>query len=286
MVWELIAGVIRGVGSIVLLWKGIHRKFNPMEREKALQAGIDGAQAEEGKLPLEERLFSRDYYNLIGKFRIDGFLKEVLQPKEGEDELQKRLYPKGIPDVPVLVERFKGVAAEKNPRIDLREGRIDPWLKEFKRAYVQNTNINSAFKAAKKNYCEQLERMCENVQFAGVAVEGQEKDKYALLTQIFVIPDVEEMQDRSSSWLAEESPEESAQRRGQKAVSGTVTNPRPVPENSAAGCAGCGENNFNELLCHEASPGKTSRFGISPRGLVADFDPDAGFGEGLDRRFP
>ncbi|UKO95966.1 hypothetical protein [Nostoc sp. UHCC 0870] len=48
------------------------------------------------------------------------------------------------------------------------------------------------FQDAKAEYCIKLAKWFDDIKFAGIAVAGQEVDKYAKSSQIFVMPDVVE----------------------------------------------------------------------------------------------
>jgi hypothetical protein len=80
--------------------------------------------------------------------------------------------------VQVLVEEFK-IIAKRSEDIKPKEARIEPWLKTFTYAYFRALPIyESRFKARQKDYLNKLEQRFKDVQFVGMSVRGQEKEKF------------------------------------------------------------------------------------------------------------
>ena len=169
------------------LLEKVRSQINPNEIEKALKIGVETAIEREEALAVPEQLFRRCSPDYV----LRTFLVKFLQ--ENTDELQKPLNNKGEPDVKYLVKRFKSLATEDR-HIDLEgcENRIEPWLKEFLRGYVEETKAGPRMRVAREDYLQQLANYYDDVKFAGIRVAGQETDKSEKLVNIFVMPEVEE----------------------------------------------------------------------------------------------
>ena len=169
------------------LFEKVRSQINPNEIEKALKIGVETAIEREDALAVSEQLFrrcSRDYI-------LGTFLVKFLQ--ESADELQKPLNNEGEPNVKYLVKLFKRLADEdKNINLEGCENRIEPWLREFVRAYFEETKAYLRMRVAREDYLQQLANYYDDVKFAGIRVAGQETDKSEKLVNIFVMPEVEE----------------------------------------------------------------------------------------------
>ncbi|WP_017719798.1 NACHT domain-containing protein [Kamptonema formosum] len=214
-IWEGIGGTVfksvlgSAAGNIAKqLVSTIGSKLNPTDVEKALKAGIQAAVDYDEKLPLEQHLFFRCEPDFI-----PGFLADVFNDAGVQEELARPLAKQEQPQVAYLVEAFKKIAQE-HPKVKgkLNESLIEPWLKVLADTYFERTGTYLRFKIAQKVYLKQLASRFDDVKFAGVAVEGQEIDKSALLEKIFVMPDVREEMP-AQQWLLESALESALENR-------------------------------------------------------------------------
>ncbi|MBP0036553.1 MAG: HEAT repeat domain-containing protein [Roseofilum sp. SID1] len=184
----------------------IQRTLNPTELEKALKAGIEAAQEQESKCPLDQRLFYRSAPD--GLRGVEAFLQEFFQKEAVLQELKRPFTENGeLISIGVLVKEFKPLAEEYKP-VNPIEDRIEPWLTAFADKYFTETSNYSRFLVAKEDYLERLAHRFDNIKFGGIAVAGQEIEKSEKLAQIFVMPEVRE--ERKSSLDRELSVEQRA----------------------------------------------------------------------------
>jgi hypothetical protein len=116
-----------------------------------------------------------------------------------QEELQKPLKDRGIPDLTFLIAAF-GKAALESEELKFPEHSVETWLKKFADTYFEKTDTYLRFQITKKDYLKQLADWFDDVKFAGIAVEGQEIEKSEKLAQIFVMPDVvEDVQTRQEA---------------------------------------------------------------------------------------
>ena len=162
----------------------INSQLNPTELEMAIKEGIKAAQVEE-----EERL-QQGLFLFCDDKQIDTFLAQAFKNLAVQGELEKPLKDEKLPDTQILAEAFKLVAAQHN--IKLNQVGLESWLRTFTGIYFQKTPAYPKYKAAKKNYLEQIIINSEKIHFAGIKVRGQDVDKSESLKDIFVIPDVRE----------------------------------------------------------------------------------------------
>jgi len=192
MVLDIFAGVsISALKPVIekvskALVTKVNSKLNPSDLQKALQGGLLATKESEEKLPQDQRLF----YRCLPDF-IPRFLEKFFQETTVQQELQKPLTDTGTPKVEYLVEVFQKVA-----QTDLKEeyttDTLEPWLEVFTQAYLQQTSTYLKFQVAKEDYFRQLAIYFDDIKFAGIAVEGQEREKSERLEQIFVMPEVKE----------------------------------------------------------------------------------------------
>ncbi|NER20646.1 MAG: NACHT domain-containing protein [Symploca sp. SIO1C2] len=192
MVLDLFAGVsisaLKPVTEKVskALVAKVNSKLNPSDLEKALQEGLLVTQEWEEKLPQDQRLFYRCLPDLIPRFLAQFFQETTVQ-----QELQKPLTDAGTPKVEYLVEVFQKVA-QTDLKGEYITDSLEPWLEVFTQAYLQQTSTYLKFQVAKEDYFQQLAIYFDDIKFAGIAVEGQEREKSERLEQIFVMPEVKE----------------------------------------------------------------------------------------------
>ncbi|MBW4419630.1 MAG: hypothetical protein KME13_10415 [Myxacorys californica WJT36-NPBG1] len=164
----------------------VKSRLNPTELEAALTKGMQAADSEhESGLDPSKMLFRR----CPDKPKRD-FLEAALKHPSALGELQKPLEAQGLPDVACLVKVFSQVKTDQH--VDLNDAILEPWIKTFTHAYVQETSAYIALRVAQDDYLEQLANWFDDVKFAGVAIDGQEVDRANQLLQIFVMPDVQE----------------------------------------------------------------------------------------------
>lgn len=102
------------------------------------------------------------------------------------DELQKPLQDKGLPDIEVLVSKFKQDAGQYG---SVKDGTdctvIKAWLGVFVNTFVANTQTYLRFQVAKEDYFKQLLIRFDKVEFAGMDVNRREEDNRATIKDIF-----------------------------------------------------------------------------------------------------
>jgi hypothetical protein len=187
MVFESIAGglvkaALPKVASAIAT--AVKHKLNPTELEKALKVGLQ----QSGAFDRGQKINNAVFYRCTDK-DADAFLAALLDHPEVQRELQKPLEQDGAPDVAILVQLAKHVAADR--ALDIQDDTLEPWLKKFANAYFDAITA-VRFQVAKADYLEQLANWFDDVKFAGVAVPGQDVERAERLAQIFVMPDVEE----------------------------------------------------------------------------------------------
>jgi NACHT domain len=175
-------------GAIV---KGIRGQFDSSEMDQVLKQSIaaaEAAQPETGGL-----FFGCDRGGPNG---VKKFLEQFFQSGEVLKELQKPLQDSGKPDVDILVAAFERSANEHPEAKNYLANSLLLWLRTFVESYFEQVK-GICFQVAKKQYLEQLAQQVDDVKFVGIAVSGEEEQK--VLAQIFVMPDVREERNRSSS---------------------------------------------------------------------------------------
>ncbi|MDY6806216.1 MAG: HEAT repeat domain-containing protein, partial [Cyanobacteriota bacterium] len=183
--------IAAGLGKIIApqIASRFNKHFNPTNIDKAIQAGMTAVGEWEERLSPQELLFyfaKSDGWNNYHKY-----LKDVFQHPLVWAELEKPLTNEGTPDVDILVKVFLELAPEAN--IKLVENSLPPWVERFVAGYCREVGTYIQFQVAKENYCQQLAKSFDKVQFVGTAVPGQEVDKSGRLLEIFVMPDVREI---------------------------------------------------------------------------------------------
>ncbi|WP_293038185.1 HEAT repeat domain-containing protein [Moorena sp. SIO1F2] len=168
--------------------KMIHQNLTKPKIKEAIKAGKDAVNEWEKQLDIQDRLFFQaPPYGWNGS---NNFLLYYFSNSDVLEELNKPFINQGQPELDILITAFQHQA--KTKKIKLNQKRIKPWLENFINAYVQQTPIYTKYYAAKKDYCQQLAKYFDDVKFAGIAVAGQEVEKYDKLAHIFVMPDVVE----------------------------------------------------------------------------------------------
>lgn len=186
---HIIKPVIPGVAKALVA--KINSQLNPTDLEKALKAGIIAAEDWDKNQTETKQLF----YHCEPKAARET-LERFFKDTGVQEELQKPLDNRGIPDLNFLVAAFRKVALEFKT-LKFPEHSVETWLKKFSDTYFEKTNNYLRFQVVKKDYLKQLSNWFDDVKFAGIAVEGQEIEKSEKLAQIFVMPDVvEDMQSR------------------------------------------------------------------------------------------
>jgi hypothetical protein len=159
----------------------VNKKFNPTELEQYIKSGITAANEQYPYGPFL-------YYQPND---LDKFLAEVLKYSGVHKELEKPLKDEGAPDIPNLIEAFKGVAGQLN--IELSEDKLEGWIGVFADTYFQETPLYSIeYKNAKNNYLTPLISHLEKLRLIGIDVPATERDRIEELENIFVMPDIQE----------------------------------------------------------------------------------------------
>src|SRR6476469_1834549 len=127
----------------------INSKLNPTDLQKALEAGINAAIAQEKSLAISQSLF---YY--CADKETDTFLTRAFEHSGVQGELEKPLKNAGVPDATYLIEAFKQVATDLTAK--LNAGCLERWVKEFASAYFEHTSTYLRFQVAKEDYFKQL----------------------------------------------------------------------------------------------------------------------------------
>jgi predicted NACHT family NTPase len=157
--------------------KGVQKKFNHSDFEKAFICGIEAAD--------KNKLFYACEQGVVEDF-LKSFFTGAALP-----ELLKPFNDQGKPQVEFLVEAFNATVPEHKKIQDrFAPERLHDWLDVFAETYFHKTSSYLRFKVAKADYFKQLANWFDDVKFAGIAVEGQEIEKSEKLAQIFVMPDV------------------------------------------------------------------------------------------------
>lgn len=163
----------------------VNKKLNPGELQQALEAGIVQAQ----KWDQRQKLDGKSLFHYCDDRETDKFLAKVFESSKVQSELDKPLKDEGVLDLPYFVGACKEVAAALNIR--LNEPSLETWIQEFWQVYFDKTG-SLRFQVARERYLSQLVNLCDDVKFAGIAVEGQDIERSRQLQEIFVIPDVKE----------------------------------------------------------------------------------------------
>ncbi len=178
--WALALGKQK-VGQALL--QGLDQRLNPSDLERFL----DGAIAQSNQaVPELFRRCQRDGPEGSERF-LSKFFKGRALP-----QLQKPLQDEGKPDVGLLAEGLLKAAEEHSMLEQLDQGFAVPWMEAFVAAYFQETDGALRFQLIQADYCKQILRVFDDVKFAGIAVEGQDSDRAERLTDIFVMPDLQE----------------------------------------------------------------------------------------------
>ena len=163
----------------------VKHKIYPNEIQRAINAGMKAATAEDEKLPYEQHLFYTSKPDSITG--VPSFLKKYFGIAAVQVELAKAFNNEGKPDVDYLVAEFNKIAAGYKV-VNPIEFRVKPWLNTFVEGYFEACSTALKFQVARDNYFQQLNKRYDNIKFAGIAVSGEEELKQ--LQQIFVMPDV------------------------------------------------------------------------------------------------
>ncbi len=186
---QIVKLVIPGVAKALVA--KINSQLNPTDLEKALKAGIIAAEDWDKTQTVARQLFYHCEPKLAREL-LERFFKDT----GVQEELQKPLKNRGIPDLTFLVTAFEKAASESN-KLKFPEYSVEIWLKKFVDTYFEKTDNYLRYQITKKDYLKQLVKWFDDVKFAGIALEGQEIEKSEKLAQIFVMPDVvENMQSR------------------------------------------------------------------------------------------
>ena len=185
---SLLSAIIKQVVPLII--EKIGNKISPDELQRAIEAGIEAAEAEEESLSHEQHLFFKSKPD--GLKGVPAFLENFFKRSGVQTELAKPFNNEGLPDVSYLAEEFNKVA-ESFKEVKPVADRVKPWLTTFTQTYFKETNY-LRFKVAKENYFKQLNKRYDDIKFAGIAVSGQEERKQ--LKQIFVMPDVVERENK------------------------------------------------------------------------------------------
>ncbi len=192
MVAELAVGW--GFGKVAdLLWNGaketLQDKLTKTDLERAVAAGLRAAEDWNGSQSLPQQLFYHCDPVQQSRFQGKAFADAAVQA-----ELIKALTNQGQPDRAFLAARFEQMAAELELPLNLPT--LLPWLGRFVEMFFEQTQTFIRYQIARADYLEQLANWFDDVKFAGVAVAGQEVERSEQLTQIFVMPDLQEERHR------------------------------------------------------------------------------------------
>ena len=158
-------------------------KLHPNELQRSLTVALQKS----GAFDRGQKVNNAVFYRCTDK-EADTFLAALLEHPDVQRELQKPLEQDGAPDVAMLVQVAKHIAADRT--LPIQDDTLEPWLKTFANAYFEAiTTIR--FQVAKADYLKQLVTTFDDVQFLGVALDRHEETKKQL-AQIFVMPDVQE----------------------------------------------------------------------------------------------
>ena len=185
---SLASAIIKQVVPLII--ELLNNKINPDELQRAIEVGIEAAEAEDKKLASEQHLFFKSKRDSLNG--VPAFLEKFFKRSGVQTELAKPFNNEGLPDVSYLAEEFNKVA-ESFEKVNPVADRVKPWLTTFTQTYFKETNY-LRFKVAKENYFKQLNKRYDDIKFAGIAVSGQEERKQ--LKQIFVMPDVVERENK------------------------------------------------------------------------------------------
>jgi predicted NACHT family NTPase len=188
--WGTIGGgLLKGALPKVVeaIVRKINSKLNPSELEKTIKEAIASAKEQDDTQLPQKRVF---YY--CDDKQTDKFLAEVFKSSGVQEELEKPLKDGVSPNIPLLVEAFKRVA--QNVNVNLNIVSLEVWIRKFTETYFQQTNAYLKYEIAKKEYLYQLIIRLDKIDFAGIDVRGQERDKLEKLENIFVMPHVLEKQ--------------------------------------------------------------------------------------------
>lgn len=174
--------VATAIGSRLIEWnaapvadlvlQGVATPMPTSPLEKAIKASLMAAHRR------EKNLFSQaEKAPLHGL--LDRFFKENLQVVQ---ELQNALNNEQQPRVENLVAAFQQ-ALEATPEAQVNQKIIEPWLRNFARAYHEETR-NLIFHQIREEYLKQIIAHCET----GVP----ESESSPSLSQIFIMPEVSE----------------------------------------------------------------------------------------------
>jgi hypothetical protein len=181
---------------------GIKRQLQPDEMAAVLQKAIESAKAAEALHSPTSGLF-HGFQPKAGQ----EFLEKFLRSGEVVKELQKPLQDYGKPDVDMLVAAFTKAAEDRSEATKYLHC-LRPWMEAFVESYFQQVK-GICFQVAKAQYLNQLAQRVDDVKFVGIAVSGEEEQKF--LAKIFVMPDVRGTKNRSKrprgkeNWRVEEN---------------------------------------------------------------------------------
>jgi HEAT repeat protein len=178
------------VGIAGKLAEGSVKRFKPDEMALLLKQSIAAAEAAQ---PKTGALFDRCHYD--GYKGVKKFLEQFFQSGEVLKELQKPLQDKGKPDLDILIAAFKESAKQHPEAKQYLLNSLPLWMETFVESYFEQIK-GICFQVAKAKYLEQLAQRVDDVKFVGIAVSGEEEQKF--LAKIFVMPDVRGTKNRNS----------------------------------------------------------------------------------------
>jgi NACHT domain len=177
-----------------LIVKGIRNQFDPDEMKRVLKEATAAAEAGQ---PETGGLFFRCQKG--GRNGVTKFLGEFFQSSEVLKELKKPLEECGKPDIDILVAALTQMAQSAQQHSEVKNylpASLRPWMETFVESYFKQIK-GICFQVAKTKYSEQLAQQVDDVKFVGIAVSGEEEQKF--LAKIFVMPDVRETKNRNSA---------------------------------------------------------------------------------------
>nr|MDJ0534894.1 hypothetical protein [Xenococcaceae cyanobacterium MO_207.B15] len=189
----LFAIVARPVGEHII--KKVKSKINPSEIEQAIKAGLLAADQEDSQFPYEKHLFYN--FTVDGLNGVKAFFGKYFEIEAVQKELAKPFNNEGTINIEYLTKEFEKIALNFS-EVKPVEDRIQPWLNTFTKGYTKNLSSYLKLQVNKEKYFKQLSQCYDNINFAGIAVSGEDEVKD--LQKIFVMPDVSEIESNQTTF--------------------------------------------------------------------------------------
>ncbi len=154
----------------------VKARLNKSDLQEAIALGVHAA---ETFLPDTDGLF---FYCDDREKQI--FKQAVFSDSAVQEELQRPFHNQGKPRLEFLIAGFHQV--EQDTKIRLNDRALKSWLEKFCDAYCEKT-VGIRFQIAREDYCEQLVKRYDKVEFLGIDdIDPNEESKD--LDDIFVMP--------------------------------------------------------------------------------------------------